>query len=377
MAYVYYRQFPDVTMEMRFHCRTQGVDLAKYVTILERELDRLCTMQLLPGTLSRLEEVPYFSPGYVDLLRLLRLCRNHIKVSVEGADIVVRTKGPAFLVTWFETHVLQILQEAYFRDVHAKLDLYVGEAKLADKIQRYLALSKQHPFALSEFGARRRACFAWQEHVVEQLIQAFGTGYRTFVGTSDVYLAVKHNTPFSGTMSHEYLEVGQALKDVRLDRSVIHMLEAWVQVYRGQLGIALSDVVGMKAFLKDFDLYFAKLFDGMRHDSGDPFWWADLAIEHYRSLKIDPLTKTLLFSDGVNPGLLESLVRRYYDQARLAFGVGTDFTNDLGVKPLNMVMKAVMINGKPVAKVSDSPGKGMCEDPQFEAYLKKAYLIDA
>ena len=162
-----------------------------------------------------------------------------------------------------------------------------------------------------------------------------------------------------------------------LNRSVIHMLEAWVQVYRGQLGIALSDVVGMKAFLKDFDLYFAKLFDGMRHDSGDPFWWADLAIEHYRSLKIDPLTKTLLFSDGVNPGLLESLVRRYYDQARLAFGVGTDFTNDLGVKPLNMVMKAVMINGKPVAKVSDSPGKGMCEDPQFEAYLKKAYLIDA
>lgn len=375
MAYVYYRKFPDVTMEMKFHCRTPGIDLGVYARILEREINYLCTLQLRKDTLDRMAKVPYFSTGYVDFLRLLKLSRDHINITVNGADIIVRTKGPAFLITWFETHVLQILQEAYFREVHSFLDLSLGEKKLADKIARYKDLSKQHPFAISEFGARRRCCFAWQKHVVEELIKGFGTGYRTFVGTSDVLLATQLDTPFSGTMAHEYLELGMGIQDVRLDRSQHHMLEAWVQVYRGQLGIALSDVVGMKAFLKDFDLYFAKLFDGMRHDSGDPFWWADLAIEHYRSLRIDPLSKTLLFSDGVTPDLLESLVRRYYDQARLAFGVGTDFTNDLGVKPLNMVMKAVMVNGHPVAKVSDSPGKGMCEDPSFEKYLKNVYHL--
>ena len=376
MANVYDRKFPDVTMEMLLHCRTVGVDITKYADTLEKELDYLCSLGFKEPTLERLSNVDYFTPGYVDFLRLLRLRREHISVSVDGTNLVVRTKGPARLVTWFETQCLAIVQEAYFRDVHADLDLDVGKARLAEKIKKYSDLVKRHPFALSEFGTRRRASFAWQEYVVKELINAFGTHGRPFVGTSNVLLAVKYNTPFSGTMAHEYLEVGQALNDVRLDRSVIYMLEAWVQVYRGQLGIALSDVVGMKAFLKDFDLYFAKLFDGMRHDSGDPFWWADLAIEHYRKMRIDPLTKTLLFSDGIIPDLLEALVNRYYDQARLGFGVGTDFTNDLGVKPLNIVMKAVRVNGLPVAKISDSPGKGMCEVPSFESYLRQAFHID-
>ena len=172
----------------------------------------------------------------------------------------------------------------------------------------------------------------------------------------------------------QLLKLGDKVAIVRFSKVItpeMPLISRWIRDLKA--GIVIHPFIDMVIA----PVPIAKLFDGMRHDSGDPFWWADLAIEHYRSLKIDPLTKTLLFSDGVNPGLLESLVRRYYDQARLAFGVGTDFTNDLGVKPLNMVMKAVMINGKPVAKVSDSPGKGMCEDPQFEAYLKKAYLIDA
>jgi nicotinate phosphoribosyltransferase len=377
MCNVYDKLFPDVTMEMLLHCRTQGVDITKYAGILERELDYLCSLGITSPTIERMSQVPYFTPGYVDFLRLLRLRRDHIHVSVRGTDLLVRTNGPARLVTWFEIQCLQIVQEAYFRDVHADLDLDVGKERLASKIKRYSELVKRHPFALSEFGSRRRAAFAWQEYVVKELINAFGTHGRPFVGTSNVLLAVKYNSPFSGTMAHEYLEVGQALKDVRLDRSVIHMLEAWVQVYRGQLGIALSDVVGMEAFLRDFDLYFAKLFDGMRHDSGDPFWWADLALDHYRSLRIDPITKTLLFSDGVVPDLLEALVNRYYDQARLAFGVGGDFTNDLGVKGLNIVMKAVRINGRAVAKVPDSLGKGMCEDPGFETYLRTVFKIGA
>lgn len=377
MAYVYYRKFPDVTMEMKAHCRTKDVNLAKYAPVLERELDHLCTLQLQPKTLERLSEVPYFSPGYMDLLKLLRLNRDHTHVTTDGDTIGVRTKGPALLVTWFETHVLQILQEAYFRDHYADLDLTEGVRRLNDKIESYQALSRKYPFAFSEFGARRRAFFQWQRFIVKRLVGAFGTDSKVFKGTSDVFLSAALGLPFSGTMAHEYLQIGQGLEDVRLSNSVRHMLEAWVQVYRGNLGIALSDIVGMNAFLRDFDLYYAKLYDGMRHDSGDPFEWADKALDHYEKLRIDPRTKTLLFSDGVKPPLLEKLVKRYYDRARIAFGIGGDFTNDLGVKGLNIVMKAVRVNGNPVAKESDSPGKGMCEDPEFRAYIRKVFGLDS
>lgn len=375
MTQVYDTELPSTTMEMKFHNRTEGVDLAKYQETVRNHLALLCDTGFSDDTLNTLRAIPYINDGFVDFLRILRLNPDHINVKAVGTDLDVRTKGQARLNTWFETHVMAATQEAYFRDVHADLSLDHGVKRLADKIAKYKDLSTKYTFTFSEFGTRRRACFAWQEHVIQQLIEAFGTKSETFLGTSNVHFSTKYGTRMVGTMAHEYLMVGQALDHVALDKSQRSMLQIWHKVYRAQLGIALSDVVGNEAFLRDFDRYLACMYAGVRHDSGDPFAWAARQIEHYRKVDVDPRTKVLMFSDGLNEDKVEALLKEFHKDAKLSFGIGTDFTNDLGVKALQLVMKPVQVNGKPVAKISDSSGKGMCEDPTHEANLRRAYRI--
>jgi nicotinate phosphoribosyltransferase len=175
-------------------------------------------------------------------------------------------------------------------------------------------------------------------------------------------------------MAHEYLQAAQALGP-RLRDSQQFAFERWAREYRGDLGIALSDVYGMNAFLRDFDMYFCKLFDGARHDSGDPFDWGERLIEHYRKNRVDPRTKTLIFSDSLNVPLAIRLYERFRGRALTAFGIGTNLTNDLGYTPLNIVIKMVRCNGQPVAKLSDSPDKNMCDDAHYLAYLRQVFEI--
>jgi nicotinate phosphoribosyltransferase len=148
-----------------------------------------------------------------------------------------------------------------------------------------------------------------------------------------------------------------------------------VQEYRGDLGIALTDVIGMDAFLADFDLYFAKLFDGLRHDSGDPFLWGEKALAHYARLRIDAHTKRLVFSDALDIERALALYRRFAGRTQLGFGIGTHLCNDVGLEPLNIVMKLARVNGQPVAKLSDSPGKTLCDDATFLAYLRQVFGV--
>ena len=177
-----------------------------------------------------------------------------------------------------------------------------------------------------------------------------------------------------GTMAHEFLQACQALGP-RLRDSQIFGLEAWAKEYRGDLGIALSDVYGMEAFLRDFDLYFCKLFDGARHDSGDPFVWGERMLEHYRKNRVDPLNKTLIFSDALTIPRTIELYQRFHGRCQLAFGIGTNLTNDLGYEPLQVVIKMTRCNGQPVAKLSDTPGKSMCDDQKYLAYLRQVFEI--
>ena len=199
---------------------------------------------------------------------------------------------------------------------------------------------------------------------------------RFFKGTSNVYLAHRLGLVAIGTMAHEYLQSYQAL-DVRLRDFQKAALEGWVQEYRGDLGIALTDVVGMDAFLADFDLYFAKLFDGLRHDSGDPFVWGEKALAHYAPLRIDAHTKRLVFSGGLDLDKAFTIYRRFADRTQLGFGNGTNLSNDVGLTPLNIVMKLVRCNAQPVAKLSDSPGKTLCSDQTFLAYLRQVFNVKA
>jgi nicotinate phosphoribosyltransferase len=177
-----------------------------------------------------------------------------------------------------------------------------------------------------------------------------------------------------GTMAHEYLQACQALGP-RLRDSQVFGFETWAREYRGDLGIALSDVYGIEPFLRDFDMYFCKLFDGARHDSGDPFTWGERMIAHYRNNRVDPLTKTLIFSDGLTVEKIIALYQQFRGRCQLAFGIGTNLTNDLGYEPLQIVIKMTQCNGQPVAKLSDTPGKGMCDDENYLAYLRQVFDI--
>ena len=195
-----------------------------------------------------------------------------------------------------------------------------------------------------------------------------------FAGTSNVWLAWRNGLTPLGTMAHEYLQACQALGP-RLRDSQTFGFEMWAKEYRGDLGIALSDVYGFDAFLRDFDMYFCKLFDGVRHDSGDPFNWAERMIQHYENNRVDPRTKTLIFSDGLNIPRVIELYRRFHTRVRVAFGVGTNLTNDLGYEPSQIVIKMVRCNGQPVAKLSDTPAKNMCDDEAYLAYLRQVFEI--
>ena len=202
-----------------------------------------------------------------------------------------------------------------------------------------------------------------------------GTGpVGQFAGTSNVLLAMKLGLTPLGTMAHEYLQACQALGP-RLRDSQVFGFESWAREYRGDLGIALSDVYGIEPFLRDFDMYFCKLFDGARHDSGDPFAWGERMIEHYRRNRVDPLTKTLIFSDGLTVPRTIELFKQFHGRTQLAFGIGTNLTNDLGYEPLQIVIKMVRCNGQPVAKLSDTPAKNMCEDEKYLAYLRQVFDI--
>jgi len=240
-------------------------------------------------------------------------------------------------------------------------------------IEGIRGLEKEIPFInykYADFGTRRRHSRAYQELVLERLLR-LTPNY--FVGTSNVHFAKQFNVKPIGTMAHEWLQAFQALTRVADSQKLA--LETWANEYRGDLGIALSDVVGFDAFLRDFDKYFSKLFDGCRHDSGDPFEWGDKLIEHYELMGINPHTKTAVFSDGLNFKEANKIYDYFHKRINTSFGIGTYLINNCGFIPLQIVIKMIECNGSPVAKISDSPGKGMCTDGSYLEYLNKTFKI--
>ena len=295
-------------------------------------------------------------------------------------DIVI--KGPWLHTILFEIPVLAIVNEVYFRNTQKLPDLMEGRRRLEAKVQQ-LHGAELGELKIADYGTRRRFSVAWHEEVLRVLLARLGTAQSPgqargvpgqLAGTSNVLFAMKLGLIPLGTMAHEYLQACQALGP-RLRDSQIYAFESWAKEYRGDLGIALSDVYGMDAFLRDFDLYFCKLFDGARHDSGDPFHWGERMIEHYQHWRVDPCTKTLIFSDGLTVPRIIELYLRFRGRCKLAFGIGTNLTNDLGYEPLQIVIKMTRCNGQPVAKLSDTPSKNMCDDANYLAYLRQVFEI--
>ena len=377
-------QFPQTHGVYRFRCRNNEdtvYPLADIKEQLERQLDSLCELRFLEDELEYLRGLRFMRSDFVDYLELFKLKRRFITVSTdEEGRLFIDIEGPMIQAMFFEVFVLAIVNELYFDALSNDTVIEEGQRRLDEKVvllHQYAAEQTKEngdtpPFIVADFGTRRRFSKAWQAHVVQTLHHAEP---KIVSGTSNVYLAKKLGMTPIGTMAHEFMQAFQAL-DVRLRDSQKAALEAWVHEYRGDLGIALTDVVGMDAFLRDFDLYFAKLFDGLRHDSGDPYIWGDKAIAHYEKLKIDPKTKILTFSDGLNLDKAWELHQYFKDRIRTSFGIGTNLTNDMGITPINIVLKLVECNGQPVAKLSDSPGKTMINNDTYLAYLRQVFEVD-
>ena len=371
---------PDTQAEYTFLCRNEpAFPLAELVPEIDRELDALCALQLRPDELSYLRSWRFVRSDFVDFLRIFHFQRDFIsaRAGPNGKSLEIVAKGPQVHVMAFEIFVLAIVNELYFRRFDAKAALAEGRRRLSAKVALLREFAKEArratPFEFFDFGVRRRFSHEWHREVLATLKRDVP---EYFKGASDVLFARDLGIVPIGTMAHEYLQTFQTL-GVRLRDFQRAALEAWVQEYRGDLGTALTDVVGMDAFLADFDLYFAKLFDGLRHDSGDPFVWGEKALAHYEKLRVDARTKRLVFSDGLDFEKSFALYRHFADRAPCGFGIGTNLTNDMGLKTLHIVMKLTSANGQPVAKLSDSPGKLLCDDETFLAYLRQVFNVAA
>ncbi|QRF59691.1 MULTISPECIES: nicotinate phosphoribosyltransferase [Variovorax] len=387
MMQVVLHHFPGARVEYRFKCRNPGVDLAQFASQIREEVRSLCSLQFRDAELAYLRSMRFIKSDFIDFLGLFRLNEKYINIIPQpSGELEIRIQGPWLHTILFEIPVLAIVNEVYFRNTQKRPDLDEGRRRLETKIAQ-LQEAGLGDLKIADYGTRRRFSKDWHEEVLRTLNARLGAvtsppansqpGGRLpqLAGTSNVLYAMKLGLIPLGTMAHEYLQACQALGP-RLRDSQIFGFESWAREYRGDLGIALSDVYGMSAFLRDFDLYFCKLFDGARHDSGDPFQWGERMIAHYLANRVDPRTKTLIFSDGLTVPRTIELYQQFRGRCQLAFGIGTNLTNDLGYEPLQIVIKMIRCNDQPVAKLSDTPSKNMCEDEKYLAYLRQVFEIE-
>lgn len=371
-AFYHAPEFRTVEAQWKFHCRKRhGFDLAAQIPTIRQQLEEVCRLRFSDEELDYLATFPFFTPDFIEFLRIYQLDMRFVAIQPQGENVDLRIRGPLIHVALFEVYALAIISEIRTKVICGEVDETIATAKLNEKIDYLQAQGPLPGFGFADFGTRRRASKQWQEKALTLLLEKVP---RYFVGTSNLDLARRLKTTPIGTMAHEWFQAWQAI--TRLADAQKAALEGWAREFRGRLGIALTDCYSMESFIHDFnDPYFGKLYDGLRHDSGSPFVWGEKAIAMYQRMGIDPETKTLVFSDGLTFAKMIEIYRWFHGRAKIAFGIGTNLTNDAGVPALDMVIKMVAANGRPVAKISDEPAKSICEDQEYLHYLASVYNI--
>lgn len=367
-----------VEVRVKFLCR-DAEDLVPYMQEIREQVKMVGDMSFTDDQLAFMENsVPGIKRSYVrGYLRMFKMFPNDVHISVIDGQLSIEAKGIWASVMRWEIIILAIVSEVRNRNLHPDVTMDDVRKQLHTKVEKFKSMAEEQgiclkDFFIADFGTRRRLSFNVQFAVVDYLQHAFK---ENFVGTSNLHIARELGIKAIGTQAHEIYQTYQALEGVRLIDHQKVVMQDWAEEYRGTLGIALTDCISIDAFLRDFDLYFATLFQGLRHDSGCPYIWGDKAITHYEKLGIDPKTKTLVFSDGLKLDETTLALYAYFkDRINVSFGIGTNLTCDIpGIKPMNIVMKIVEANGQHVAKLSDSPGKTMCESEVYVANLKETF----
>ena len=354
-----------------FKCRNEGIVFTpEMVEEMKEQIDALCKLRFRRDELEYLRSIRFLKPDFIEFLRLWHPMRDYVDISL-GAEgtLNLRVNGPLFAAMQFEIYLLEIVNEVYFRTKYDYNKLLAeARVRLNEKIDRFN--DGTYTFRFAEFGCRRRLSFEWEKEMIMTLIKKLKN--HNLVGTSNVLLAYELGLKPVGTYAHEFVQMYQGIPTLPLAYTNAAALKDWYDEYKGDNGTALTDTLTTDLFLLDFDRSMCNNFTGVRHDSGDPYVWGEKILAHYRSYGIDPKTKTLLFSDSLDCQKAQAIYNYFAPKTQVSFGIGTHFSNDTGVEALNIVIKLQYVNGVPVAKLSDVPGKMMCQDPDYADYLFRA-----
>ncbi|MGK3633650.1 nicotinate phosphoribosyltransferase [Enterobacter cloacae] len=370
MQQAVFHHYYDVDVAAEFRCRGDDL-LGIYADSIREQVDAMQHLTLQDDEYQWLSGLPFFKADYLNWLRDFRYKPEQVTVTNDNGKLDIRLEGPWREVIMWEVPLLAVISELAHRYRSPETGVAQALVALENKLAGFATLTDgldMSRFRLMDFGTRRRFSRDVQLAIVQRLQQE-----SWFVGTSNYDLARRLNLTPMGTQAHEWFQAHQQISP-DLANSQRAALAAWLDEYPNQLGIALTDCITMDAFLRDFGPEFAERYQGLRHDSGDPVEWGEKAIAHYEKLGIDPMSKVLVFSDNLDLAKAVELYRHFSTRVNLSFGIGTRLTCDIPqVKPLNIVIKLVECNGKPVAKLSDSPGKTICHDKAFVRALRKAF----
>ena len=374
MGQTIFHQFTSYKTTWTFKCRNKDVHFTdEMVEEIKEQVQAFCQLRFTEEELQYLDNITWIKGTYVDFLRLWQPRYEEFTITTDApCGLAIDAAGTWLNTSMYEIPVLAIVNEVYFRMAYDYDVLLKQFKRRLDEKVRLLEEDTYRLSDFSEFGLRRRLSAEAQEMAVKAIAEVELPADSHFIGTSNVYLAKKFNLKPVGTMAHEWIMcTGQGNHKHNPAYSNWYALDAWVKEYGILNGIALTDTITTDCFLRDFQLTYATLFSGVRHDSGDPYEWGDKMIAHYNSLGINPRTKTLLFSDSLDFERATALYDYFKDKAKVAFGIGTFISNDTDEEALNIVMKTTKCNGMDVAKISDVAGKGMCKNPDYVDYLNR------
>ena len=369
MDQVIFHKHTDLSGEYYFKCRNKGVKFTKEMAEeIRAQVDHLCTMRFTHEELDYLRSIRFIKNDYVEFLRLWHPIRDYVTIELlSDGELTVIVNGPLFSAMQFEIYLLEIINEVYFRMAY-DYDVLLASAKERLDAKIKAMQDGTYTFKFAEFGCRRRLSAEWEDEVVRRFV----TETDKCVGTSNVYLAKKYNVMPIGTYAHEFVQMYQGIDWIPLAYTNHYAMQDWYDEYKGDNGTALTDTITTDLFLLDFDRSMANNYSGVRHDSSDPYEWGEKIIAHYEKYGVDPRTRMLLFSDSLNFDKAQKLYEYFRDRSKVSFGIGTFVSNDTCAEALNIVIKLQYVNGRPVAKLSDTPGKAMCRDEEYLKYLKNS-----
>jgi nicotinate phosphoribosyltransferase len=373
MSYYYQRTTPEAIGTFSFTDRDEKKYTREYVEQLKKEFENLTILQLTDDEFNWCLKNIYFIPRcYFEWLRGFRFDPSIIKIWLdEESHLHIEATDLIYKVTLYEIPILSTVSELYYR--FKNIDFSDWDY-IDNQLEKKIRISNENSIKFANFGMRRRYSHNVEDHVTEFLAR----NANFFIGSSTVYFAKKYQSirkdlkPI-GTMAHELMMATAAFMGPK--EANYYVMRRWSEIYGGAMGVMLPDCFTTEVFLRNFSLDMAKLYDGVRHDSGDPFVFGDRIIAKYESYNIDPKTKSIVFSDALDFDRALAIQKYFEKRIRVSFGIGTNLTNDVeNANPLNIVMKlkSFQVNSRqPVyrcVKLSDVSGKELGEPDEINSY---------